>query len=255
MATPTKPRRADPSGRAWLVPLSIGAALTLGFLGATLTLGANDPSGIVQGPFTTPLAQQWDSYDVVLVFGAPWAALVAAVASYAGLTWRRAWVGPVLGAAVGVATMAFVGWQVVPIGRWWLAAAPRDPVLAGVFLALYVTPPTTFALLLGTVPGRTPSAGRRSAPLLRLIWSGVLLGLFVGAFAASQGAAIAWGTAPADSWYLQHESLTGELLGAMLLGAFEGLVIGAVCGIVAWGIRYREAPGPPAAEPTSRPAN
>jgi len=226
--------------RTWLVPLSIVAALLLGFLAATLGLWQNDPSGIVQSPFTTPLSEQWDSYDVIIIFGAPFAALVAAAVSYFGLPRRRPWIYAMCGSGAGVGVMFLSGLRAVSIGTWWLGYAPRSPILAGVLLSLVVVPPTVVALLLGSTASRTPAEAGRAGPLLRLLFWGMLLGVFVGGFAAVQGASVAWATAGPGSWYAEHYSLTNELFGATLLGGVEGMILGALCGFVAWLVRFRE---------------
>lgn len=232
--------------RTWLVPLSIVVALLLGFLASTLAIGQTDASGIVQSPFTTPLSQQLDSYDVVVTFGAPYAALAAAMISYAGLSRRLPWIYAAIGSGAGLGTMFLVGWEAVPIGNWWLDHTPSDPTAAAVFLGPYLVPPGVIALLLGSTSARLPADGRRAGPLLRFLWLGVAFGLIMGALVAGEAASVAWGTAPSGSFYVTHYSLTGEMFGAALVGAGEGAALGAVCGFVTWLVRFRGPPsGPP----------
>ena len=238
---------ADLPRRSWLVPLSVVAALLLGFLAATLGVWQSDPSGVVQSTRTTPLSEQWDSYDVVLLFGAPFAALVAAAVPYFGLPRRRPWIYAIAGTGLAVGVMFLTGREAVRIGTWWLGYAPRGPVLAGGLLSLFVVPPTVMALLLASAASRVASEGGRAGPLLRFLFWGALLGIFVGGFATAQGASVAWATAGPGSWYAQHYALTSELFVATLLGAVEGLLLGCLCGFVAWLVRFREPSAPPAA--------
>lgn len=226
--------------RAWLVPFSVVVALVVGFLAATLGVWQNDPSGVVQSVFTTPLSEQWDSYDVVLLFGAPFAALAAAALTYVGLPRRRPWLYALGGAGAGVAVMFSAGVNAVRIGGWWLGHAPRSPIMAGGLLSLLVVPPTVVALVLASTSALMPRDGGRAGPLLRFVLWGALLGLFVGAFATVQGASVAWAVAGPTSWYAQHGSLTNELFSATLLGAVEGMLLGSICGFVGWLVRFRD---------------
>lgn len=228
--------------RAWLVPISIVVAIGLGFLASTLALEQPDTSGIVQSPFTTPLAEQLDSYEVIVTFGPPYAALIAAAISYAGLPRQRPWIYAAIGSGAGWGTMFLVGWEAVPIGNWWLDRAPPDPVAAAAFLVPYLVPPGAIALLLGSTSARLPAEGRRAGPLLRFLWLGIAFGTILGALVAGEAASVAWGTASPGSFYVTHYSLTGEMLGAAILGAAEGAALGSICGFVTWLVRFREPP-------------
>ena len=228
--------------RAWLVPLSIALSLGLGLLASTLAVWHTDPSGIVQSPFTTPLEQQLDSYEVVVTFGTPYAALIAAVASYVGLPRHRPWIYAAVGTAAGTGTMFLTGWEAIPIGNWWLDRVPSDPTTAAVYLGTFLVPPGVIAILLASTSARVPDVRARAGPLVRLLWLGVVVGMPLGALVGGEAASVAWGTAGPDSFLVTHNSLTNEMFGATLLAATEGAALGSVCGFVVWLIRLREPP-------------
>src|SRR5579871_4992008 len=102
-----------------MVPLSVTLAVTIGAAVAGAIRLNIDPSGIVQSTLTTPIAEQLDTQNVAVLFGAPYAALAAALISHFGLRRHHPWIYAVLGLIAGVLVFAFVGFEALVIGQWW----------------------------------------------------------------------------------------------------------------------------------------
>lgn len=223
-----------PSFSSWIVPAAVLIAVILGAaLGQSLAY-SNNPSGVIQPVAVTPPPQQISTGSVVLVFGAPFAALAAAVVATAGVGRRRGWALAIAGVASGTAVFGVVGASAVSIGTWWLTSLGADTNRVAAIVSLLLAAPGTLALLLAAratplvgLPGPRSHLG----PLAVL---GALVGLVLGGLIGIVGATVTWAATCPQTGYTNCFTLTNVESSAALVGGVAGLAVGSIGGVVGW---------------------
>jgi hypothetical protein len=232
-----------PPARAWLVPLAVVFAILAGSAAALSIVHSVDPSGEVQDTLTTPVAEQLDSGNVAVLFGAPYAALAAALVAYFGLRTRRPGVFAIAAGVAGVAVFAVVGAEAVAIGQWWIADVPSDTNQAAALFTILLTPPGALALQLAASPVPLLSNVRRGAMVARHLLVGAMMGLVLGSFLGSETAALTWAIHCPQTGAVNCFPVSSVVSSALLLGAIGGLGVGMVTGLLAWSIRGKPEMG------------
>jgi hypothetical protein len=240
MGPPDPAPAVAPERRSWLVPTAVAVVLLLGpfFAWFLVESFGIDPSGIVQ-PVGSPLPEQLESFDVLLLFGAPWAAVATAAIAFFGLRRRRAWPYAIVGVAAGLAVWGVVAVRMVGIGRWWVYHLPSDTNRTAALLGVLLIPPSVLSVLLAAESAPVPRDPRWGSTLGRFVTLGIVVGLGAGAFLGGSVAVLTWSVHCPETIYVNCFSASGVLSGGQALGALEGALIGAGAGFVAWLVRLR----------------
>ncbi len=239
MASSVELTRHSLERRAWLVPFAVTLALILGLVLSSLISPAVDPSGVIQSTLSTPIPNQLDAGVVILLFGTPFAALGAAIITYASLSRPRAWPYAALGVVGGVLIFSGITASCLGIGDWWISQVPTDTNRAAALLTAILAPPGTLALLLASTSARVARSPQWGGPLLRFLWLGAQFGAVLGGLIGGSTAVITWSISCPQNSYTNCFSVSGVLGGGLLIGGIEGAALGAVCGYAAWTMRFR----------------
>lgn len=239
MGSPPPSPTARRGPAAWLVPLSVLLALLLGAaIAGEIRLTIN-PSGTVQNPSTTPTGEQLDTLNVALLWGAPYAALAAALVSHLGLRRPHPGMHALAGVCAGVLVFALFGFDAVPLGQWWVASAPADTNRATALFTFLLVPPGALATQLAAFSDPIPPAGWARPSAVRFLLVGVVFGLILGSLLGSLTATLTWAVNCPQTGYVNCFPVSSVVSSALLIGGLAGMAIGAVTGSVAWLLRWR----------------
>ncbi len=234
--------------RAWLVPTSLALSLLFGGLLSNPVRIIVDPSGVIPATLSYALPNQLSAETVVVLFGAPFAALGSSSIAYVGLSRGRAWPYAAIGVAAGVAIFCAIAAACVGIGNWWVDDVTTDTNRVAALFTSFLAPPGTLALILASTSVRVSPSSRSTGIILRFLWLGIAAGTLVGGLVGGASAALTWSVACPQNSFSNCFVLSYVLGDGLVLGGLEGAVIGAVCGYVGWAVRYREpAPRAPSA--------
>lgn len=236
-APPVGDVRLEPTG--WSVPLAVTVAVVVGAAVALTIRTYVNPSGVVQNTFGTPLGEQLNTQIVAVLFGAPYAALAAALVSYVGVRRARPVVYAAVGVIAGVLVFAVFGFEAVSIGQWWVSSVPADTNEAAAMFTFLLVPPGALATQLAAYPVPIHPSMRRAGVAARSVLVGVMLGLVLGSLLASLTAGVTWAINCPQNGYTNCFTLSSVLDSALLIGTLAGMAIGAVTGTIAWLLRIR----------------
>lgn len=222
-----------------MVPLAIVLAEILGAAIAGEIRLSIDPSGTVQSATGTPIGEQLETFNVAILFGAPYAALAAAVFAYAGLRFPRPWVFSLGGVLAGVLVYVIVGFEAVAIGQWWVSSIPADTNRAAALFTLILAPPGALAAQFAVSAARVPSTLRPRTVAAGFVAVGAMFGLLLGSLLASITAALTWAINCPENGYTNCFSLSSVVSSALLIGSIAGVGCGVLTGTIAWLSRRR----------------
>jgi hypothetical protein len=241
---PASPPSAERSNAAaWQVPLAVLLAVLIGALVAGGLRFSINPSGVVQNPLTTPLGEQLSTQAVMFLFGAPYAALTAALVSYAGLRRPYPLAYAAVGVLAGVVVFAIVGVSSLAIGQWWVSSVSPDTNRAAAVFTFLLVPPAALSAQLAVTSVPMTSAVPQRGAAARSVFVGILLGLILGSLLGSITAGLTWAINCPQTGYPSCFTLSSVVDSALLIGSIAGMAIGAVTGTISWLVRLRPTPG------------
>jgi hypothetical protein len=223
----------------WFVGVSAAAAMFLGSLVAVTVAAALTPSGIA-GAMGFGSPRGLNVNEVALLFGLALPGFASAVAAYGVVLAHRSARLGVLIVGGGAFTGALVGWGTPAIANWWVNLVISEGIGGWAEITAILTTAIVASLLLsGRVVLELAPVTRR-ARLVFLLAVGAALGLSVGLMIGGQVGILSSFQGPCGFGNGPGGCLGSGpgpgFAGGMLLGAWEGGLVGMFLGAVIWAI-------------------